>query len=458
MNNDTSDVWRHQPRRSNAHLQSGVERVEQDGREYLVFPIIAVREMVLNYPEHGTKELLPADHLRDTVHMWAGTKLTFVHPENHQKTANKPNSYTGEVIGEAHTPEMVGNKLRVNGWVDIEKANSIGGLAAEVVDQLESGMELAVSAGYATIDDRRVNGTHEGESYDVVQGKPIPDHIAIFPSDAFQARCSPEDGCGAPRVNTTNGTMSENITDDQARTFGWKVLSALGISTNTQPECECDDPTECTCTNRENASGDEEEEPGDEAEEEEEESADSGESDDGTTDTDTMSDSDIDIDALAERSAFSKEALEAWDDDELSALEATVEIQEQQSSDESTEEETESTESTEDDVDTVPEDEFDELKQNYETLQETVKELAEQKETEAKREDARIVANALGIDEEQALSMDEETLSDLAESHGTQNRANYGAVPGQVDRTPDDSEVEKYPAGTRSAYDARKED
>lgn len=182
-------------------MSEEVREVERQGRSYLVFPVIASKEMVLDYPENGTQEYLPRERLSESAQMWAGSSITFVHPDNRRITADEPDAYTGNVIGQAHRPEMVDDKLRVQAWIDIAKANSIGGLAETVVEKLRNGDELAVSAGYATVDDDFTGGTFNGQSYDVEQGHIIPDHIAIFPSDEFNARCDLEDGCGAPRAN-----------------------------------------------------------------------------------------------------------------------------------------------------------------------------------------------------------------------------------------------------------------
>ena len=158
--------------------------------------------MVIDYPENGTRELLARERLHESEQLWAGTPLTFIHPENDQSTADKPESYVREVIGQVFKPEVVDDeKLRVQAYLDIEKARDIGGLAEEVVDRLQAGENLSVSAGYATIDDRYTTGTHNGDNYDVEQGMLLPDHVAVFPSDQFKARCDWEDGCGAPRAN-----------------------------------------------------------------------------------------------------------------------------------------------------------------------------------------------------------------------------------------------------------------
>lgn len=182
--------------------QTDVKSVTVHGREYLVFPLIAAREMVLDYPERNSSELLPRRHLEQSVSLWEGTPLVYIHPENERRTADDPREYTETIIGMAYQPEIADkDKLRVMAYIDVEKSRDIGGLAETVVNKLKQGEPLGVSAGYATLDDDRSGGTFNGTDYDVEQGYIVPDHIAIFPNDEFQARCDWEDGCGAPRVN-----------------------------------------------------------------------------------------------------------------------------------------------------------------------------------------------------------------------------------------------------------------
>lgn len=182
--------------------QTEVKSVTVHGREYLVFPLVAAREMVLDYPERNSSELLPRRHLQQSVSLWEGTPLVYIHPENERRTADDPREYTETIIGMAYQPEIADkDKLRVMAYIDVEKARDIGGLAETVVNKLKQGEALGVSAGYATLDDDRSGGTFNGTQYDVEQGYIVPDHIAIFPNDEFQARCDWEDGCGAPRVN-----------------------------------------------------------------------------------------------------------------------------------------------------------------------------------------------------------------------------------------------------------------
>jgi len=191
--------------------KSTIEEVTRDGRDYLVFPIIALREMVLEYPEHGTSEFLPAESFRDTAHLWSGTPLVYIHPENDKGTAATPDSFVSENIGQVFRPDVVdGDKLKVQAWLDVQKALDIGGLAADVVEKLRAGEDLSVSAGYGTIEDNYQNGKYDGDSYDLSQGTILPDHVAIFPSSEFTARCDWADGCGAPRANYVDADVQNS--------------------------------------------------------------------------------------------------------------------------------------------------------------------------------------------------------------------------------------------------------
>jgi len=197
--------------RTNSIRSHSVETIQQNGREYLQLPLVALTEMVYEYPEQNTSEYLPAKHIRETANLWDGTLLTYVHPKNREKTVRDPDSFMGDVIGAFHDPRAIdgGEKLMGNGLIDVEKAKALGGSAAELVELLQRGEEVSVSAGYTTTEDEYRSGQFDGEQYDLVQGPPLPDHIAIFPSDSqMRARCSPEDGCAAPRANASDRTMT----------------------------------------------------------------------------------------------------------------------------------------------------------------------------------------------------------------------------------------------------------
>lgn len=141
---------------------------------------------------------------RDATHVRASRES--------EEVVRDSDAYTESVIGAVHNPEVVDGKFRVDGLLNVKKAEDLGGRSATVVDELRAGKEVQVSAGYSTVDDETQSGRFEGDPYDLTQGPPLPDHVAIFPNDSdATARCRPEDGCAAPRANrTANETMSES--------------------------------------------------------------------------------------------------------------------------------------------------------------------------------------------------------------------------------------------------------
>ena len=440
-----------------------VERVERNGREYLKFPIVPLREMVYDYPEEGTREYLPAAHIAESAEAWAGTPITAVHPPDRGdgQTVNHPEAFVSENIGEVHNPQPLegGEKLRLDAFIDIEKAEDIGGLAAEVVELLEDGEELATSPGYGTMGDEYINGMHAGEEYDLVQGVPLPDHVAVFPNDEFKARCSPEEGCAAPRVNAIEdqpGTefMQGSQVDDievresDRRRLGSLLLNALGWSDgedrqNAEEKDECSEGP-CSCGEHVNTNN--------------EDTNEADETDDETTEeTEPMDDERLN--QLVEETPFSEDQLTEMTDEQLEAISPT------NTSDDGGEEvvadggEVEDEETTEDSVD---EEEVAELKANYKELEQRLNAMEEEKRELEREKNARIVCNALDMEMDTALDMSDEALAELAEKHEDSvetdgPRTNYSAVPGSVDREPStpDSEVDDYPAGGRSAYENR---
>lgn len=473
-----------------------VTRVEKAGREYLSFPVVAAREMVMNYPEFGRKELLPADSFQKTADLWAGQPITAKHPR--ENTAKSPDAYAETVYGQVHQPEADDEKLRARAMVDVEKANSLGGAAQRVVERLEAGKEVAVSTGYDTVGDKRENGTYGGESYDLVQGDVIPDHLAVFPPDEFRARCSLEDGCGAPRANAvlddelaagafdSGGSDAgdlNHMTDDDPidPSTAHRVLSLFGYGNGSgdaprsnaandsggHDDCGCGGECgDCGGAGRGNTDPDD------------------GDSSDADSDTDDNDMPDNDIETLAERTAFSAEQLQSWDDEEIDALEQTVEADAPtgdggddagtQDADGSTD--TQTTDANDDgpttdaaadggNADTATaggadkENATEELASVVSELKDEVSELKQNYVESEHEEEIRTVTNAVDdMTEDDARALAERNpaaLESLAAEHREEPRANYGGIPGSVDRTPDkENAADEYPTPGRDFGEA----
>lgn len=434
------------------------EYVERNGKTWLRFPIVPMREMVLNYPEYGRDEYLPAEKINATAQAWADTPLVARHPPKSQgQSARTPDAYTDLEYGRFYDPEPVddGKKLRGFGHIDVEKANALGGIAQDVVDRLERGDPVEVSAGYGTSGDEQVDGEFDGDAYDVEQGTPLPDHIAVFPPGEFNARCDLDDGCGAPRLNAQTDEMDDDDTPDPSTIQ--RVVRFLGGDpdrVNHEGDEDGHDEEACDC----GGSCDECSDTTDDAGDDDGGDADGGDADaddppdddgagdqDGTTTTDADTDDDttdmtdpddIDDDRLAElheRTGLTVDTLDAMDDEELDSLDsATADAQDDDQTDTDADDaapddDTDGGNDVADDVD------IDAL------VDQRVEEALENRETSQQVErDAEVVANATDIPKGAAKTMDADELADLAdEVSGTATpdvHANYAGVPGQVDR------------------------
>lgn len=165
-----------------------------EGREYLVAPVIAVREGVLN------GELATAEDIGKYVDTWNGIPLPVGHPEQNgvPVSANTPQILENQTVGRFWNASFNGNALRGEIWVEVNKAQSLGGEALTALEKLENGEPLEVSTAYFN-DIEPTSGTYNGITYNGIQRNLRPDHLALLPNTV--GACNWEDGCGAPRVN-----------------------------------------------------------------------------------------------------------------------------------------------------------------------------------------------------------------------------------------------------------------
>ena len=392
----------------------------RDGREYLTFPVVPLRELVYEYPEHGTSEYLPADALQETVDAWNGTPIVPRHPTNRRQSAVDPDVYMESVIGELHDVELIENGTAIAGtaYVDVEKAQAAGELASDVVDRLLEGETLAVSAGYGVLEERRENGLHDGESYDLVQGPPVPDHVAVFPNDEFRARCTPADGC---RANATDSRLNALL--ERVRTLATDADAA---------DADADADADAAETIAPGPVGDYYV-----AEDDESETETETDSDPEDSTMQQQSDSDDDTTATEMDRLLSN-------DDVLDELAARV-AEHLESESESDDTRTNATATAGDDC----------------QCQRTTNAVDVASYPAAGRSgyEERKRREELGIDLlEDAAGQRQNAGCGCGCGGDGETRANYAGRPGRKDRTPDEPEttVDDYPAGGRSGYEQRK--
>ena len=186
------------------------------GRNHLVVPVIALVEMVLQSSSSETPELALAEEFGANPLAWNGRPIVVNHPEidGEKVSASLPQIVDTEKIGEIYNTILDDKKLKLEAWIDLERAESLGGVISETVKRLQSGEEIVeISTGLFSNVEAKTGKFNEVD-YEGIWRNIVPDHLAIL-SEATGA-CSIEDGCGVPRANAAAASCPCPAQDDPA--------------------------------------------------------------------------------------------------------------------------------------------------------------------------------------------------------------------------------------------------
>jgi|GEM_PF-6256751 len=199
----------------------GVRRAIFDGREHLIVPIVAIVEGVLN------GALVPQAEFGRYAESWNGRPVPVYHPEMNGAhiSANRPDVIERSTIGQTFNARVEGAKLKMEAWIDVQKAERLG--YGPLVAQLEAGEAIEVSTGYFA-DDDNAPGDWQGEPYGVIHRNIRPDHLALLPGQI--GACSVADGCGTRVNQQQKGSFAMKVNEAWAT-----VTRALGLKAN----CQC---------------------------------------------------------------------------------------------------------------------------------------------------------------------------------------------------------------------------
>ena len=172
-----------------------------DGREYLVVPVVALVEGVLQAMNAPTPELALVEEFGKVPDSWNGRPIVMNHPvvNNIPVSANSPAVLEEYQFGLVFNARIEDSSLKVEAWLDKAKIESLGGEVADTLDRINNGDLVEVSTGLFTGTEVS-KGRFNGREYQAIWRNIIPDHLA-FLSDGVLGACSGEDGCGV-RVNT----------------------------------------------------------------------------------------------------------------------------------------------------------------------------------------------------------------------------------------------------------------
>lgn len=175
---------------------------ELEGRRHLVIPVVMlVGDTVIQAANAPTPELVTLDCLQKSfLQSFNGRPIVPYHPRKGKRfiSANSPEVFTEARLGTIFSTLLNGNNLGCEGWLDVDRANEIGGDAQLAVDRIENGETIDISVGVYH-DSIVIEGkTPDGKEYGAIWTEIFGDHLALLP--ASEGACSQEIGCGAPRV------------------------------------------------------------------------------------------------------------------------------------------------------------------------------------------------------------------------------------------------------------------
>jgi hypothetical protein len=215
--------------RINAEQDGEIQSVKWRGEDHLVVPVIMLVEGVLHSSNADHPALALSSEFGIFPQSWDGRPVVFSHPsqDGQAVSANQPDLWENEVIGFLFNSGMKGKKkLRSYMYLNRKKTPK------DVLKAFEDGKTVEVSTGLWSLEEK-TEGEYEGKEYKSVWRNIVPDHLAVLPLNAVGA-CSIADGCGAPRLNESQG---DPMTQPQP-----KVTQAAAANPQAEQPCsECEE-------------------------------------------------------------------------------------------------------------------------------------------------------------------------------------------------------------------------
>lgn len=176
-----------------ANFLAGVRNERFEDTDYLVVPVVMLRETVVNGAFVKVDELQPE--------AWNGVPVTVQHPTESGAhiSANSPKVLAKFAIGQIFNARMDGDKLCAEAWIDTAKAKKRG--FANILSLLQSGVQMDVSTGYFCKQESLI-GQFNGKDFSETHTDLKPDHLALLPN--AEGACNWNDGCGI-RANQKEG-------------------------------------------------------------------------------------------------------------------------------------------------------------------------------------------------------------------------------------------------------------
>jgi len=188
------------------HLNfASASRRTLEGKEYLVVPMVMIKEGVLNNIYY------PKSEIAKFPQAWNGNPITVRHPIQNgtNVSANLPLTFEEFKIGYIFNTVMEDDKLKAEAWFDIAKANV---KCPIILKNIHNNNPMDVSTGLF-VEEIQEQGTFGNKEYSSIAINYRPDHLAILIDE--KGACSWEDGAGIPRINKNNTNKNNSKEKEQ---------------------------------------------------------------------------------------------------------------------------------------------------------------------------------------------------------------------------------------------------
>lgn len=171
-----------------------------EGAEHLVVPVVALVGNAVVRPMHSTgPEFVPAEELALAPGGWDGRPVMPDHPADGTGSANEPRTLERHRFGQLFGTRFEAGRLKTEAWLDVARAERLGGDALRVVERCRAGELVEVSVGCWVALEQVAGVAPDGTPYEFRWAAVTPDHLAMLP-EGVEGACSASMGCGAPRA------------------------------------------------------------------------------------------------------------------------------------------------------------------------------------------------------------------------------------------------------------------
>jgi len=167
-----------------------------NGKQNLVVPVVALLGNAVVRPMNSRgAEFVPEKELASSPAGWNGRPIVPDHPDGGRASANSPTVLESQSFGHVFGARYEDGRLKMEAWLDPERAEKVGPLAQEVIRRCREGKMVEVSVG-VWVTALQKKGSHNGAEYEYEWAQIVPDHLAMLP-EGVPGACSVKMGCGA---------------------------------------------------------------------------------------------------------------------------------------------------------------------------------------------------------------------------------------------------------------------